>query len=444
MKFSRSILTLFTAALLGGSLAHCNAFDGDDGLPLISTLINSRMVVILKGTYATDAPLNFNQINGDTIFRDSDDAIGNIGDPVTTGCLPFADPACMPRYSQLPIYIDIGEIRLSSRNPLDEDLTQVQNQEQSEEFWDVVSTERQVYCSQLYSIDFGEDACFQTGGLINFQEFMNGRGAVYPSRDIGSEVYLHAGVFVRAFATGWGFVNGALAEDRFDNRDIIGSNVIPLLNYDPNEDEVIQSLIAPDWFPLHHTIQLGQEPTLYKDFANNALVLEIRSNIKENMMLHSFQNANDETQSVVTMSDWRRNHDDSFDDRGINMGGSVLTRARMFYPAVTNTMIIDGGVESTRHYYAVYITNEQDQGDQLPYAATPVRSGSNNSLANLMPLPYTVQCRYDCRHDGYPEVVLSSSETIFTNNGPGVVYINLPCGCGIDPPAGCDADPGCY
>ncbi|MEQ9363879.1 MAG: hypothetical protein RIF32_06540, partial [Leptospirales bacterium] len=343
-------------------------FNGDDGLPILSTLFNNRLVVILKGTYATDRPLEFAQINNNRIFNDADDDTAFIRNPVDNGCVPYVEPNCVPTYSDLPIFIDIGEIRLSSKNFGDVELNLVDSSESSEEFWDVVSDERQVYCNQLYSIDFSEDACFRTGGLINFVEFMNGRGALYPSREIGAEVYYHAGVFMRAFATGWGIAAGALAEDRFDNKDIIGSNVIPLLNYDPNTDAVNQQLLAPDWFPLHHTVVFGQETTLIKDFYYNAVVLEIRSNIKENLMTHSFQNANGDNQVVVTMSDWRRNHDDSAADLGLNMGGSVLTRARMFYPDLVNTMVIDGGVASKRHYYSVFITNEDAKAENLPLA----------------------------------------------------------------------------
>lgn len=423
-------------------------FNGDDGLPILSSLFNNRTVVILKGTYATDRPLEFSEINNNRLFFDPDNNVLFVRNPVDDGCTPYVNPDCVPRYSDLPIFIDIGEIRLSSKNFGDTELNLVDSAESSDEFWDVVSDKRQVYCNQFYSVDFSEDACFQTGGLVNFQEFMNGRGALYPSRDIGSEVYLHAGIFVRAFATGWGFVNGALAEDRFDNKDIIGSNVIPLLNYDPNTDQVNQQILAPDWFPLHHTVVLGQETTLIKDFANNTVVLEIRSNIKENLMLHSFQNASSNNQVVVTTSDWRRNHDDDFADKGINMGGNVLTRARMFYPDLVNTMVIDGGVASNRHYYAVYITNEDAKSDNLPLAATPVRNGADNQLTNLMAQPYTLQCRYDCNYDGYPELVLSESAQINVGPGPGFVFTSQPCGCGIDSAAvaanGCTAHPGCY
>ena len=430
------------------SLSTTACFNGDDGLPILSTLFNSRLVVILKGTYATDRPLEFFEINNDRIFADADDNVLGIRNPVDNGCTPYVQPDCVPRYSNLPIFIDIGEIRLSSKNFGDAELTLVDSAESSEEFWDVVSDERQVYCSTFYSVDFSEDGCFRTGGLINYVEFMNGRGALYPSRDIGAEVYLHAGIFVRAFATGWGFAAGALAEDRFDNKDIIGSNVIPLLNYDPGIDQVTQQLLAPDWFPLHHTVVLGQETTLIKDFYYNGVVLEIRSNIKENLMMHSFINGNGDNQVVVAMSDWRRNHDDNLADQGLNMGGNVLTRARMFYPDVVNTMVIDGGVASNRHYYAVYITNEDAKGDNLPYAATPVRSGAGNELTNLMAQPYTIQCRYDCNYDGYPELVLSESPQIDVGPGPGFVFTSHPCGCGIDSAtvasSACTAHPGCY
>lgn len=434
---------------VGVTNAGCSALNGDDFLPLLSSLLNHRMLVLLKGTYATDNPLDFSQINDNKLFVDSEDSVAGLIHPVDTGCAPFFDVNCLPRYSEIPIYLDIGELRLSSRNPLS-DLAEIDSADASEKMWDVVSTERQVYCSQPYGIDFDINTCLDTGGVINFQEFMNGRGAVFPSRDVSTPIgnFWHAGVFVRGIAFGYGRLNGALTTDTFDNNDIIGSNITPLIQYDPNVDEVTQQLLPAQWFPLHHKVLPGQETSMLLDYSFQRAVLEIRFNIKENLMVHSFRYANDDVQAVVAFSDWRRGHaEPGSDDLGINMGGNVLTRARIYYPSIATELHLNGGVESDRHYYALYLSGEEAKDENLPIAATPVRNGSNK-VDNLMPGSYVIQCRYDCNHDGYPETVLSEDSTFEIATGPGIASRSMPCGCGINSPASlsltCDADPGCY
>lgn len=412
-----------------------------DGAPLLAFLFNSRLALILKGTYATDRPLEFSQINNNRLFIDDDDSILNattLRFPDASGCRPFIDPDCVPNYNQLPMYLDIGEVRVSSQGFLNDELSGIDTSQASQEFWDVVAAERQVYCSQPYAQDFDTDSCFDTGGLINYQEFMNGRGALYPSTDIAAGAYYHAGIYVRGIVTGWGLTSGVISQDDFDNNDILGTNITPYVQYDPNVDEVSQQLLPPDWFPLHYSAEFGMETLMVKDFSYNAIVLEVRSNIKENLMLHSFVNNQGENQIAVSFSDWRRGHTDQTSDRGLNQGGNVLTRGRMFYPDYTSTLTIDGGTASTRHYYALYVSNAENKNEHLPYAATPVRQGSDNTLENIMPAPYVLQCRYDCRHDGYPEAVLSQSEEFIVGQGPGIVLRSLPCGS--PPPAdlGCD------
>ena len=82
--------------------AACN---GDNGTPLLSTLINNRMFVVLKGTYATDRPLNTWQINDNRLFVDADDNILNLSNPTDSGCTPYVDVNCAPSYSDLPVFI---------------------------------------------------------------------------------------------------------------------------------------------------------------------------------------------------------------------------------------------------------------------------------------------------------------------------------------------------
>ena len=413
-----------TLILAGILFMGSNCSSGDDAL--LSALINSRMVLILKGTYATDRPLDFAQINGNTLFLDNDAPSTEV-----------LDTAGVPAYSELPIYLDIGEIRLSTKGYLS-NLYEIDTDRDAKEFWDVASTTRQVYCSQFYATVAANDSCLDTGGIINYLEFFNGVGALYPSRDIGPGGYTHAGVFMRSFFTGFAKREGVIPLGRFDNNDVSGTDVLPLLNYDAGVDAAVKAALPPQWFPLHHVTYPGQQDSMqvYNGYAS--LVLEIRTNIKENLMLHSFPDAAGEYFTVVGISDWRVEHTGQFD-----MGGNALTRARLFYPYYTGNIQVTGGTESTRHYYAVYYVNEcVDQTgsivcnkdlDLLPLAATPVRNGGDNVMTELLPGEYVLQCRYDEVHDGYPEKVLSEIRFSMPIN----TDISIACACGASTTVGC-------
>ncbi|MBU42407.1 MAG: hypothetical protein CMN76_04250 [Spirochaetaceae bacterium] len=412
-------------AILVLILAGANCSSGDD--PLLSALINNRMVVILKGTYATDRPLDFAQINNNTLFVDDD--------APTTEVL---DTGGVPAYNQLPIYLDIGEVRLSTKGYLS-NLYDIDSDRDVEEFWDVVSTTRQVYCSQLYAAVAANDSCSDTGGLINYIEFFNGVGALYPSRDVGPGGYTHAGVFMRSFFTGFAKREGVVPIGRFDNNDVSGTDVLPLLNYDAGVDAAVKAALPPQWFPLHHITYPGQQDSMQVFNGYASLVLEVRTNIKENLMLHSFPDAQGEYFTIVGISDWRVEHTGQFD-----MGGNALTRARLFYPDYTGNVQVTGGTESTRHYYAIYYAHEcidqtgavicNKDRDLLPLAATPVRNGGDNVMTELGPGQYVLQCRYDAVHDGYPEEVLSEIRFDLPLN----TDISIACACGSSTTTGCN------
>ncbi len=403
--------------------AGCTGAGDSNDLALLSNLINNRLIVILKGTYATDRPLARGEINNNTLFSDADDP---------------ADLSGLPSYADLPIYLDIGEVRLSTKNFLDP-LVEINSPKAAEDFWDVVSTTRQVYCSQPYAVSLENDSCYDTGGLINFIEYTNGRGALYPSRDVGPGTYLHAGVFMRGMVTGFARADGAPLLTRFDNNEVLGANIMTRVNYDPGLSIAERQILVPQFFPLHHVVTWGQQTTMVVDSSNSPLVLEIRSNLMENLMVHTFVNSQAKTQTIVAFSDWRKPHAGEDD-----MGGNILTRARIFNPVFTSDVRIGGGTASSRHYYAVYIQNECadlngvyqcDRNDWLPLAATPVRNGTDNILSNLQQGSYVLQCRYDNVPDGYPEAVLG--EVVFElGTGPGVVDVT--CACGSSTTTGCN------
>jgi len=405
-------LRFFTGIILLPLLLVACAGKGSKAL--LSSLLseNSRTVLILKGTYASDAPLEFTEINGNSLFVNTPDA---------------PDLTTVPAYGQIPLYFDIGEIRLSSKKYAD-GLWDITTAKQAKDFWDVLAPKRQVYCSQPYSINLANDGCYATGGLINFQEFMNGRGALYPSQDVGPAVYLHAGIFFREIATGHHRLANTPQATIFDNNTLYNTaSITPYVQYDPGSQS-LQTVLAPQWFPMHYASLMGNVTANSMVFNNDETtrVIEMRMNIKENLMVMGLSDANG-LRTVVAFSGWRRAH-----LLDINAGGNVLMRARIYYPDYVNTLQITGGVQDPHYYYAVQDPLDQyADGDMIPLAATPVRNGGGNRIQNLMGgVSYRLQCRQDTDNDGYPETVVGPGTTFSLPPGPGSISIACPCGPG--------------
>lgn len=432
-KFSLSFSFLFSWAsllALGCLEVRCA---GNDGEVLLSHLLNNRMNIILKGTYATDNPLEWREINNNQIFVDSNDDLSSIRHQLTDSCDPDTQADCLPAYDALPIYIDFGGISLSSSS---NSLDSVSSEKDSENFWSSASAERQVYCSRYYAANKLNDSCLSHGGLEKFQEFMDGRGSLYPSYDIPNADYIHTGVFVRRIVTGWASEDGELITNTlFDSNRLHGANI--LLNVSspppPTDPNMADNPGPSEWFPLHYRTGSGQTQILHKGFDYLPIVLEIRFNLKENLMLHSYTLRSDDgstnRRNIVAFSDWRRDHRSMVEsNKSGRMGGNVLSRARFFYPhRVSRIDINTTSLTSSRHYFALYQMNESNRDESLPYAATPVRSSAPNQLKHIMPGSYQLECRYDNVHDGYPEERLGSPMDISVPDQPQIISITMLC-----------------
>lgn len=394
----------------------------DSKTPLLSLLFNNKITLILKGTYATDRPLNFEEINNNQLFVDTITS----SEPINT--------SGVPSYNSLPIFIDIGEVRVSTKVPL-ADLSLIRTQEDSEKFWDVLSPTRQVFCNQIYTLNSELNSCLKNNGIVGFEMLMNGMGVQYPSRDVGAGIYLHSGIFFRSLFFGYAKLGNSNYIGKFDNQEVFGIDVIRFLNYDPTVDSGSITILPPQLFPLHHKTYPGMENMqIYQEYIPT--IIEIRFNLKENLMLHTLQDLNSgEYLTYVGISDWKKNH------TGQNYsGGNLLTRMRMIYPSWSNKIRINGGTYTGRHYYALYYKYECSDGscnkdlDILPLSATPVRNGNDNILKDIMPGSYLLQCRYDEVFDGYPEKVLSEIPIEVPNMNQ---EIEIQCNCGYSINSGC-------
>jgi hypothetical protein len=396
----------------------------DSSKPLLSLLFNNKITVILKGTYASDRPLDFSEINNNQIFIDNNN----------TSTTETINNSSVPSYSDLAIFLDIGEIRVSTKAPLS-NLSNITNQKDSEDFWDVLAPTRQVYCNKIYNTNTELNSCLKNNGFLNFNLLMNGTGVIYPSRDVGAGIYLHGGIFFRGLFTGYAKLGSTDYIGRFDNVQYPGADIMRLLNYDPDADSGTIAVLPPQLFPLHHITYPGTENvTIYAEYIPT--IVEFRFNLKENLMLHSYQDsATGEYFTFVGISDWRKKH-----DAQVYSGGNLLVRMRMIYPSWSNKIRISGGTYTTRHYYALYYRDECRDGscnkdnDLLPLAATPVRNGNDNILQDIMPGSYLLQCRYDDVYDGYPEKVLSEIPIEISGYNQ---TIDVNCTCGYSTTSGC-------
>jgi hypothetical protein len=388
--------------------------------PVISTLFNNRMLLLLKGTYASDNPLSFGELNNGTgNFYLDDQGEGND---------PGFDLDGLPPAGAMAVYIDFGEVRIGSQYKGPEALDLIENIRQSELFWDFIAPERQVYCT-FPGYTIFSNSCEASGGISRIEEFFNGSGAKYPSNDptadargfVGSQYY-HAGVYFRSFVTGYAKENGAIKiNTRFDNYDVAGSNIIPRNSYPAATTEVDKQRLTPRMFPVFYSVEEGHDDLTVRP-GYDPFILEMRMNIKENMMVHSWTTPTGIVQTMVGISDWRFNHSGQPD-----MGGNVLLRARVIYPEYAASLTITGGTQTLRHYYAVFREKETELRNQLPLAATPVRDGSS-FIKYIHEGSYRLVCLADQEKiDGYPDTVVRETNFTVSNTPREAVTVDLAC-----------------
>ena len=425
-----SILVLFSIFFTGCDNAKGNV-GKYKGVPyaVLSSLFNNRMLLLLKGTYATDSPLDFSEYNNGTgqLYQDTN------GD----GQEPVFDTFGLPSAKELNFFIDIGEIRISSKDQqslagLDLGVTDVRA---SKKYWDFIATQRQVYCSIPYAL--GGTSCELTSkisiALIN--QFFNGEGVKFPSNDPTAAItgggadgqptkYYASGIYVRNFVTGWGRENGALKTNTLFDNNLIrsgGVNIVPRNNYIPGTTDADKSIKTPAMFPVFHALQIGQEDMSIRGGAD-PYILEVRMNIKENLMVHSYTTAAGVIQTFIGISDWRYNHAGQLDS-----GGNIQSRSRIIYPETASTLYITGGTKSLNHYYNIFRKEETEFFTQLPLASIPVQQGTSK-IKYIHEGNYRLQCVSDtAKVDGYPDTIVRSTEFSVSAAIRDTVTVDLAC-----------------
>ena len=403
------------------------------GVPyaVLSSLFNNRMLLLLKGTYATDSPISFADYNNGTgqLYQDTQNT-GAGGDPTF-------DLFGLPSAQNLNFFMDIGEIRISSKYQqsavgLDYGVTTVAA---SKKYWDFIATKRQVYCSVPYALS--GTSCELTSklspSLIN--QFFNGEGVQFPSNDPTSSIrgggadglptkYYATGIYFRNLVTGWARENGGLITNTlFDNNLILsgGINIVPRNNYIPGTTDADKSIKTPIMFPVYHALQTGQDDMQIRGGAD-PYILEIRLNLKENLMVHSFTTTLGLVRTFIGISDWRFAHSGEIDS-----GGNIQSRSRIIYPETASTLLISGGTRSLTHYYNVFREMETEYFKELPLVSIPVQQGTSK-IKYIHEGRYRLQCVGDtARVDGYPDTIVREIIIAVPGEPRQTVNVNLTC-----------------
>ncbi|MEI7013820.1 LIC11270 family surface protein [Leptospira licerasiae] len=418
---SKTNRLLYLSSILLAFVSDCkvghwegNATDN----PVISTLFNSRMLLLMKGTYATDSPLEFSEYNNGTgdVYEDPS------GDPTF-------NTAGLPKMANLPIYIDIGEIRISSKyqDGLN-NLSQIRTVAAAKAFWDNVAPNREVYCTQPYTLN--ANTCRSLNGEFKMIQFLNGEGAEFPSNDPTSGTnsglasqYYYTGTYIRSLVTGWGNSPGVdlTKVTFFDNYGVYGFNIVPRLAYAAGATDKSG---YPLVFPLLYSVQPGEADMDFKP-GFEPYIFEVRMNLKENLMLHSIKAADGSTAAtLISISDWKVNHQGQTD-----MGGGILSRSRTIYPSGASSLAITGGSGNLTHYFAVFRENETNVTSKLPLAATPARSGTVK-IKYINPGTHKLYCLADTGNlDGFPDTIVGTPLTFSVPENGNMSTISLSYSC---------------
>lgn len=347
--------------------------------PLLSELVNTRMTLVLKGTYESNGnvttqpsllPYKYSTVGG---------AAGSNSDS-----------------SSFKIYLDLADIRLASGNGPGKD---------PKKYWQYFAQERVVMCPDTSSISGRVlTYCSSTGGIEKHTSFFNGNGITLSSAvDVEAKTYNHLAVFFRKFVSYPAFTYssaGAKTNDNtvaFDGQKIYGDNAG--LNYFFSKSDDTSST-TPRLIPLENK---NLSITIPDD--NQPFVLEVRIFINGLLMKHLTKLDNGNYISFIGPSDWSQNN---YDMSG-KLGGNFTLTARVYQP---NNV---GSITTSAALRAVVPAGTTFSGKALPIAAS-----SSGTITNLAPGKYDVYTTAADSASGFPTAG-SKCATVTVNAGSAVM-----------------------
>ncbi len=368
MKATNSIhKTLKKLILLITGLLLLNSCTGE---AVFSPLVNTRLKLILKGTYESNNPDVFGTLHEDDGSSTLRSAYSSSAMDTTWGAVTKDD---------LQWYIDIAEIRISTR-------TDDFSGDDPTEYWSLFARDRMLMCSTYNSNKSGKylDSCSKQNGISQLANFFE-EGISYPATDLGEGTYKQVAIYFRKLITSPAYsfasdgTSANMQEVNFDNQPVNGYNVLSLMQNSPGGDG--ESLL----FPLHNN---NLNLTVTSD--GKPYVIEARVFLKNLMMKHTAKTSSGWL-SFISPSDWSENHLYDTDSDAGKVGGNVLMTARLYYPDNVGSLKITGAVDAD--YVAVMPAGASfDPLTQLPYAAT---TATNKTITNLPPGTYDVYATCD-------------------------------------------------
>ena len=373
------------------------------GEPVLSQLTNTRMEMVLKGTYESNDPHPWQEVY-------ENDYVAGLG---------LGLPAVSP--SDFRLYMDIAQIGLTNANK--------QASETQDNEWSFFFQERTLFCPVEQAAD-GSDlkSCIQQRGRENHRQLFE-EGVSLRGSDVASGKYKALAIYFRRMVTSpagaYTSANVAIDQSRnmplFDNKDVEGRDINLYYEYSLTDDESEQdSRISP---------YLVRDLDINIDSGKYPYVLETRIFLKNLFMRHVIVDSTSNRLVLIGPSDWLSDH--AYNDTSrpsfpsentqrvsnqSRLGGTILMTARTYFPHNAGSLQFVAGPACTGtstglSYIAVLPSGETFERSRLPLAAT--RLTNNAEITNLPPGDYDVYKTYDrlwrtsagevAGRDGFPE-----------------------------------------
>lgn len=341
--------------------------------PVLSDLANSRMRLVIKGTYSSNGVEPRQTALKGYQYTGLGGAAANHSDS-----------------NSFKLYIDLGELRMASGNGPGKD---------PKKYWKSFSRDRLVLCDDIIASDGRVlQSCKDNNGRQKLSDFLTGKGVSLPSNDVGNGNYNHIALYIRKFSSFPSFSydgSGNKTQDNktvFDNERIYGAHAgqaYYLRAGDSNKG-------VPRLFPL-------ENKNVSIEIPNNDLpyVLEVRVMINGLLMKHIQNNDSGGYLSFIGPSNWL----DGVYDRSGKLGGNFTITARAYQPHNV------GSIQVSSTMRAVVKAGSSFDGKSLPYAA------AKDVVTNLPPGSYDVYTVTDSNSDGFfDQVSRCASNVVVVKN----------------------------
>lgn len=345
--------------------------------PVMSELVNSRVSVVLKGTYLSNG---VETKQGSLLTNQYGSLTGN-------AAVSNADSA------SFKLYLDIAEVRLASgtgpgSNP--------------SKYWQYFANERIVMCDGTTSTYNSKTfaTCSRTGGEQKLSDFLTGNGVTVNATDVEAKTYNHLALYIRRFVS-YPSINydssGNKESDRtttFDNQITYGVNSGAFYFYAPSDNT---SSDTPRLFPLEN-----KNLSLTIPDNDDSYVLEVRIAMNKVLMKHLYKTDDGGYISFIGPSNWLKG---VYDGSG-KLGGNFAITGRIYQPG--NTGEISG---TGSQIYAVMPAGTTLTAKMLPIAA------AKGTIKNLEPGSYDVYKVTLSSATGFAQSVSSCATSVTVTAG---------------------------